>query len=208
MTIAPPIVLTGKLLSPFVRRVAVTLTYLDIGYERQVLSAVDDVAEIERSNPIGRVPTLVLSDGETLIDSAAILDHVDELVGRARALVPPSGASRRRALYLLALASGTIERAMTANAERKRPAHLQMPDRLARLLRQTGQGFEALDKELANREWFIEDRLMQPDITAVVGVTFVRHIFPELMQQIRMPRLSALTKRCEALPAFQARPID
>ena len=208
MDLAPRFVLTGRLLSPFVRRVAVTLTHLGIGFERQILSAIDDVAEIERTNPIGRVPALILPGGEILIDSAAILDHFDERAGPERALVPAAGAPRRRALYLLALSCGTIERAMVANAERRRPAPLQMPDRLGRLLRQTCQGFEALDRELAGEDWFIAGHPMQPDITTAVGVTFVRHIFPDLLDTTRIPRLDALTARCEALPAFRAMQID
>ena len=208
MHLAPRFVLTGRLLSPFVRRVAVTLTHLGIGFERQILSAIDDVAEIERTNPIGRVPALMLPGGETLIDSAAILDHFDERAGPEHALVPAAGAPRRRALYLLALSCGTIERAMVANAERRRPVPLQMPDRLARLLRQTCQGFEALDRELAGDDWFIAGHPMQPDMTTAVGVTFVRHIFPDLIDRARIPRLDALTGRCEALPAFRAMQID
>lgn len=201
-------VLTGRLLSPFVRRVAVTLAHLGIAFERRILSAVDDLLEVERTNPIGRVPTLILPDGETLIDSAAILDHLDELAGPGRALIPGAGPLRRRALYLLALSCGTIERAMLANAERRRPQALQMPERLERLLRQTRQGFEALDRELAGRDWYIAGHAMQPDMTTAVGVTFVRHIFPDLIDHKVVPRLDALAARCEALPAFSSMQID
>ena len=52
MDLAPRYVLTGRLLSPFVRRVAVTLTHLGIGFERQILSAIDDVAEIDRKSVV------------------------------------------------------------------------------------------------------------------------------------------------------------
>ena len=201
-------ILIGRLLSPFVRRVAVTLAHFGITFERRILSAVDHISEVERTNPIGRVPALILPDGETLIDSAAILDYLDGLAGADRALVPATGPSRRRALYLLALSCGAIERSMLANAERRRPQALQMPERLERLLRQTRQGFEALDRELAGRDWYIADHVMQPDITTAVGVTFVRHIFPGLIDHNVVPRLDAVTARCEALPAFRSMQID
>ena len=68
--------LVGRLLSPYVRRIAVTLNYYQMPFERLVLSAIDDEVERERINPVGRVPALILSDVETLIDSAAILDPV------------------------------------------------------------------------------------------------------------------------------------
>ena len=44
-------------------------------------------------NPLGRIPSLVLDDGEVLIDSAAILDWLDQTVGPERALLPPPGPS-------------------------------------------------------------------------------------------------------------------
>ena len=42
-------------------------------------------------NPLMRVPALVLDDGETLIDSTEILDHLDQVVGPERALLPAAG---------------------------------------------------------------------------------------------------------------------
>ena len=42
-------------------------------------------------NPLGRIPALVLDDGETLIDSGAIVDHLDETYGGER----PTDAARR-----------------------------------------------------------------------------------------------------------------
>ncbi len=206
-------VLTGKFLSPFVRRVAVTLINFDMPFDRQVLSAIHDVADMERSNPIGRVPALILPSGDTLIDSAAILDHLDEQVGPARALVPGAGIPRRRCLYLLALICGTIERAMTANAERRRLYGQRDDTRLARLLRQTTQGFEGLERELAARSsrehpGFQGERMLQADLTTAVGHTFVNHIFPDLLPGSNLPNLSSLTARCETLAAFQSAAID
>ena len=59
--------LVGRYLSPFVRRVAVTLQHFGMPYRRQVLSILTDMPEIEKSNPVGRVPVLVLSSGESLV---------------------------------------------------------------------------------------------------------------------------------------------
>ena len=201
-------VLTGKFLSPFVRRVAITLNYFDIEFDRQVLSAVNDVSEIEKSNPIGRVPALLLTDGSTLIDSAAILDYVDNLVGSERALIPAVGEARQRALFLLAIACGTIERSMVANAERRRPSEKQIEERLERLKKQTIQGIVALEKHLDTKEWYLGGKISQPDITTAVGITFINHIFPDLLPIDQLPNLVRLTRKCEDMPAFQAAQID
>ena len=80
--------LYGKFLSPYVRRVGVSLNILGIAFERSIISAIDDESKREAVNPVGRVPALRLESGEILVDSAAILDHYDELVGPNLALIP------------------------------------------------------------------------------------------------------------------------
>lgn len=197
--------LVGRLLSPYVRRIAVTLNCYQMPFERLVLSAIDDEVERERINPVGRVPALILSDDETLIDSFAILDHLDELSG-ANSLMPASGFPRRKALYQLAIATGAIDRAMTANAERRRTP----PDdkRLERLLRQCAKGFAALESVLEEGRYFGGDTLGQADVTTVVGLTFVEHIFPGTLRRSELPKLFALADRAERLPAFNDAQID
>jgi len=197
--------LVGRLLSPYVRRIAVTLNFYDMPFERLVLSAIDDEEERERINPVGRVPALILSAEETLVDSFAILDHLDELAG-ANSLVPKSGFARRLALQHISLATGAIDRAMTANAERRRTPPDE--DRLNRLLRQCASGFSALESLLDSDRYFGGNKIGQADITIVVGLTFVEHIFPGTLLRADLPSLFALTDRAESLPAFSASKID
>jgi len=59
-------------------------------------------AEVRASNPLGRIPALVLDSGETLIDSNAIIDHLDEVYGHDRPLTPRGGADRRAVLKVAA----------------------------------------------------------------------------------------------------------
>ena len=99
--------LYGKYLSPYVRRVGVSLHVLGISFERSIISAIDDEGKREAVNPVGRVPALQLETGEILVDSAAILDHYDEMVGPKLALVPAKGDGRRAALQLLAMGGTT-----------------------------------------------------------------------------------------------------
>lgn len=198
-------VLYGKFLSPYVRRVAVTLNLMEMPFEHHDISAIQDETAREKVNPVGRVPALRISGGEVLIDSAAILDHLDEIAGPGRALVPPSGSDRRRALQLLAMATGAIDRAMTANAERRRQPPDQ--DRLNRLLRQCRQGFDTLETSLDQRDYFDPGGLMQTDITVAIGLNFVNHIFPGTLPPDQFPGLSDLSLRCEALPAFRVTAI-
>jgi glutathione S-transferase len=105
------IILVGRNLSPFVRRTSVVLRYLGLKYEQKMLSTADDLADILKNNPVGRVPTLILDDGETLIDSGAIIDHLVEIHDGDRRLLPAFGAARRAALRTTALAHGVMEKA-------------------------------------------------------------------------------------------------
>jgi glutathione S-transferase len=73
--------LIGTYFSPFTRRVAAALIALGIPYEHDDLNGYTDPARARQLNPVGKVPVLVLDSGEHLIDSAVILDYLDELVG-------------------------------------------------------------------------------------------------------------------------------
>ena len=66
--------LVGRYDSPFVRRVAVSLHVLGMPFEFLSLSPFTQAAAIRRISAIGRMPVLILDDGDTLIESAAILD--------------------------------------------------------------------------------------------------------------------------------------
>ena len=88
-------ILIGMFDSPFVRRVAISMRLLDIPFEHRNWSVGKDQTDIRRYNPLGRVPTLVLDEGETLIESSSILDYLDGTVGPDRALLPHGGADRR-----------------------------------------------------------------------------------------------------------------
>lgn len=81
-------ILIGRYRSPFTRRVAISLRTLGIPYDHRPITAWTHLDELRGHNPAGRVPALILDNGEQLIDSWAILDHLDCAVGPARALVP------------------------------------------------------------------------------------------------------------------------
>ncbi len=111
-------ILIGQYDSPFVRRVAIALRLYGIAYEHRPWSTFGDAERIAPYNPLRRVPTLVLDDGEALIESGAILDSLDEHVGPSRAMIAQGGAARRRALKVCALATGLADKAVSLFYER------------------------------------------------------------------------------------------
>src|SRR5215469_6687574 len=102
-------ILIGQYDSPFVRRAAIALRLYGFDYEHRPWSVWADADKLATLNPLRRVPTLVLDDGEVLIESSAILDALDQLVGPGRAMTPTGGPARRRALHVTALATGVAD---------------------------------------------------------------------------------------------------
>jgi glutathione S-transferase len=194
-------ILVGQYDSPYVRRVAVSLRTLGLAYEHDTRSVFGDFDSMRQVNPLGRIPSLVLDGGEVLIDSAAILDWLDQTVGAGRALVPAAGAERRSALRLIALATGAIDKIGADTYERViRPSALRWPEWIERC-RTQGEGAVAA---LAAAPWPAEKDLDQAQITTACMIRYVRMADPEILAPGRHPSLDALSQRCEALPAFQA----
>jgi glutathione S-transferase len=194
-------ILVGQYDSPYVRRVAVSLRVLGFAYEHDARSVFGDFDAMRTVNPLGRIPSLVLDDGEVLIDSGAILDWLDQTVGPEGALLPPSGPERRRALQLIALATGAIDKIGAAAYERLiRPAALRWSEWIERCLTQ-GQGAIAV---LAAETWPAAAALSQAEITTACMIRYVLIADPDLLPPGRHPALDALSERCEATPAFEA----
>ena len=84
-------ILIGQYNSPFVRRVAIALRLYGSPFEHRPWSTFGDADKIAPYNPLRRVPTLVLDSGEALIESTAILDYLDELVGPDKAMIAERG---------------------------------------------------------------------------------------------------------------------
>lgn len=207
--------LIGRNLSPYSRRVAVAMTLLDIPHHREYLSVTADPERGLAVNPVGRVPVLELDDGERLIESGAILDYLMELVGPAKSLIPPQGRARRDCLQLMAIGSGVLDKSVNAIYElRRRPAEKVHEPWRQHLLRQAAGGLAALDARAAqshmqnDRAWLLGEQIGMADITAAVTVSFLRVMVPELVPHGLYPALYALTDRAEALPAFQAHPLE
>src|SRR3981189_3458820 len=104
-------ILIGQYDSPFVRRVAIALRIYNLPFEHRPWSTFGDADKLAPYNPLRRVPTLLLDNGEALIESTAILDYLDELVGADKAVIADNGPERRQAFRRCALAPGLGEQA-------------------------------------------------------------------------------------------------
>jgi len=110
--------------SPFVRKVTVAAleTGLDARLERVPASVAPTKPnpDIQKDNPLAKVPALVLDNGETLYDSPVICEYLDSLHGGAK-MFPAAGAARWTALRRQALADGILDAAVLTRYESIRP---------------------------------------------------------------------------------------
>ena len=192
-------ILVGQYDSPFVRRVAISLRVLGFAYEHDTRSVFGDFDAMRSVNPLGRIPSLVLDSGEALVDSFAILDWLDREVGPERALLPASGAARTRAMQIVALAAGAIEKFGAVNYEHLiRPAAYRWPEWIARCETQAKGALAALERAEFGT------RLDQAQISTACAVGYVKLSAPALFDAAAHPRLEALSARCEERPEFIA----
>ena len=196
--------LLGRYLSPFVRRVATTLGVYEIAFESNPLQHTgDDAPRLRALNPVGRVPALVLDNGEIIVDSAAILDHLDREVGPARALTPASGSDRTNVMSLTGLAIGGIEKAVAVAYEvRFRPEERRHAPWVERCSEQTRGAYEHLNS-LLQGNWLHGDKMTQADLTTAIGWQFMGKATPDLQASINAPRVDALLERMLEIPAFK-----
>ena len=197
-------ILIGQYDSPFVRRVAIALRLYGLAFEHRPWSTFGDADKIAPHNPLRRVPTLLLDSGEALIESTAILDYLDELVGPDKAMMARSGPERRHALKVCALATGLGDKAVSLIYERVlRKDQLELW--VARCQIQIGGVLAVLEQEraaVASPYWF-GNGIGHADIAVACVLRFTGEAHPGLFDAIRYPALAAHAERCEALPPFQ-----
>jgi glutathione S-transferase len=200
------LILIGMFDSPFVRRVAVSMNLLGMPFEHRNWSVGRDFELIRQFNPLGRVPTLVQPDGEALIESAAILDYLDDCAGPERALLPGTGKDRREALRLMAIAIGAAEKGVSQLYETVfRPAEKRHAPWTERCSTQMHAALTELERACQARagQWLLGSRLTQADVTATCVYTFLNDALA-VARSSTYPGLAALAERCEALPEFRA----
>ncbi len=112
--------------SPFVRKVSITI--IESGLSDQVENIATNPwapdTDLPDNNPLGKVPALVLENGEVLFDSPVICEYLDSHCGSG-SLFPSNSDARWLALRQQALGDGIMEAAVGRILESRRPAELQ-----------------------------------------------------------------------------------
>jgi len=197
--------LIGVNRSPYTRRVAITLTAYGVAYEQKCVSGFGEREEVRAANPLGRIPALVLDDGETLVDSGAIIDHLDEVYGGDRPLMPASGADRRAVLKVAAIMMGACDKALQAAYHRNHtPVEKRHQPWVDDCTAQVANALAAVDAAVdPAAPYLLLRRLTQADITAFVAERLARFGL-SIDTDTQFPRLRALTRKLAEEPAFRS----
>ena len=194
--------LIGVYLSPYVRRVAAALISRGLPYEHQPVNGYKEYEAASRYNPVGKVPSLVLDDGEILIDSSAIIDYLNELVPSAP-LIPAGSSARRATLKLAAIGYGVAEQAISLDGRARTAPETDTK----RWRAQIHGGLRALDEAAREGGPLQAKPLDAAAITAVVAVELLALLHPYIELLPAFPALAALAaEQRDAAPFAQTRP--
>lgn len=179
--------LVTSLTSPFGRKIRILLAEKSLPCD-----IVEDIpwnadAQTPQFNPLGKVPVLVLDDGETLFDSRVIAEYLDTLPGPR--FLPDDSATRVRVRRWEALADGIGDAAAAIFIERKRTPSQQSPEWIAR---QRGKIDAALNdaQSRLTGDWCEGSRMTLADISLAAALGYLQLRYREEIPLTHWPRLA------------------
>lgn len=198
-----PMVLVGRMMSPYVRRTAVLLDLLRLPFRLRPLAAVAEQEALRAVNPVGRVPALLVDD-TVLVDSTAIALTLLDRHDPDEALLPRRGPAYAEALQLLFVANGALEKFVAAYYEKtRRPAERVHQDWIVLCEGQAASALDALETRVGE-PFALGGSLSYVDLALATALTFMA-ANGTAFDAARHGRLEALRQRCEAHPALAAR---
>ncbi|HEY1610811.1 MAG TPA: glutathione S-transferase [Paraburkholderia sp.] len=182
--------LIGSLASPFVRKARIVLAEKKIDYKLAIEDVWAPDTEIHHFNPLGKVPCLVMEDGEAVFDSRVICEYVDTLspVGK---LIPPSGRERVEVRCWEALADGLLDAAVLIRAEgTQRPPEQQNESWVARQRNKIDKSLDAMAQGLGGNAWCAGNRYTLADISLGCALGYLDFRMPQIAWRDLHPNLA------------------
>ncbi|WP_158939007.1 glutathione S-transferase [Burkholderia sp. S171] len=202
--------LIGMLDSPYVRRVAICLKLLELDFEHRPVSVFRDFEEFRKLNPVVKAPTLILDDGQSLMDSTLILDYVTAIAGPVVTSTPDHAGDRLRATRLAGLALAACDKTVQIVYERNlRPIEKQHEPWIDRVSVQLLAAYAGLEAELALSTLPLDaGRLGQAGVTVAVAWRFTQMMVPKIVVAAEYPNLQSFSAFAEQQPAFESTPPE
>jgi len=202
--------LIGMLDSPYVRRVAICLKLLKLDFEHRPVSVFSGFEEFRKLNPVVKAPTLILDNGQNLMDSTLILDYVTATSGSTVTSTPDHADDRLRATRLTGLALAACEKTVQIVYERnQRPVEKQHEPWIDRVSVQLLAAYAELEAEVASAALPLDaGRLGQASVTVAVAWRFTQMMVPSIVVAAEYPKLQSFSAFAELQPAFESTPPE
>jgi glutathione S-transferase len=195
--------LIGALTSPYVRKVRIVMAEKKLDYQF-VLEDVWNSDAILKSNPLGKVPCLVLEGGEAVFDSRVIVEYLDTRSPVSR-LIPESSRERTEVRTWEALADGLLDAALLARLENTWAGRTDAQRSPAWVERQMGKinaALAAMSAGLGERPWCSGNHLSLGDIAVGCALGYLDFRFAALDWRTPHPRLKRLYDKLAARQSF------
>lgn len=195
--------LIGSLASPYVRKVRIVMAEKKLDYELTLEDVWSPETTIALSNPLGKVPCLVMEDGGAMFDSRVIVEYLDTMspVGR---LIPGSGRERASIKCWEALADGVLDAGILIRLERtQRPAERQSEAWVERQLGKVRTGIGAMAAGLGENAYCAARQFTLADIAVSCALGWISFRFPEVAWRDDHPNLARLFERLSDRPSFR-----
>lgn len=193
--------LIGSLTSPYVRKVRIVLAEKKIEFDMIVDSPWEAGNHVAESNPLGKVPVLLMEDGSALFDSRVIVEYLDTVTPLSR-LIPEPIRQKIEVKRWEALADGVTDAAVSVLLESRRQAAEQSKSWTERQLGKVTLGLESMTKELGDKPWCTGNSYSLADIATGACLGFLEFRFPKVEWRVTHPALDKLYEKLMQRQSF------
>ena len=195
--------LIGALTSPYVRKVRIVMAEKKLDYQFE-LEDVWNSDAILKSNPLGKVPCLVMEGGEAVFDSRVIVEYLDTRSPVSR-LIPESSRGRTEVRTWESLADGILDAAILARLEKTWPGRSEGERSQAWIDRQMHKidaSLTAVSTGLADKPYCTGIHLSLADIAVGCALGYLAYRFPDIDWRGDHKNLARLADKLEARQSF------
>jgi glutathione S-transferase len=192
----------GSLTSPYVRKVRIVFLEkkVDAALELENVWAPD--TKISVLNPLGKVPCLLLDDGEAIYDSRVIVEYADTLSPVSK-LIPAESRERATVKTWEALADGVLDAGILARLEATwRPAEQQSQAWIDRQMDKISKATREMSEQLGGNAWCHSNQMTLADIAVGCALGYLLFRFPAVQWQEQYPNLDRLYQKLMQRPSF------
>ncbi len=195
--------LIGSLASPYVRKVRVVMAEKKLDYALILENVWAADTTIQQSNPLGKVPCLLMEDGGAMFDSRVIVEYLDTLTPVGK-LIPPHGRERAEVKNWEALADGILDAAVLVFVERtKREPEFRSETWIGRQLDKVNAGLKAMSLGLGESAYCVGNHLTLADIAVACCLGWLTFRFPEIQWRDEYPNLAKLFDKLGERQSFK-----